>query len=127
MSDKVKWRDAKDMRDRIEELEAEVELLKKKEVEEVMWRECHIEELEADLRRSALDYLAAHGQAVDAYQAQLKAKARISDLEAVLRKLEYWFDVDDDVLDTMMPDEIADNVRQLTMIRAALRQTAGEE
>lgn len=37
--------------DRIEELEAEVGSLKKKEIEEVMWRVNHIEELEAENKR----------------------------------------------------------------------------
>jgi hypothetical protein len=37
-----------------------------------------IEELEADLRKMALDYLAAEGQAAEAYQAQLEAEAKLS-------------------------------------------------
>ena len=36
-----------------------------------------IEELEADLRKMALDYLAAEGQAAEAYQAQLAAEAKL--------------------------------------------------
>ena len=43
-----------------------------------------IEELEADLRSMALDYLAVDGQAAEAYQAQLAAEARIEELEAKL-------------------------------------------
>jgi len=43
-----------------------------------------IEELEADLRKTALDYLAAEWQAEEAYQAQLAAEARIEELEAKL-------------------------------------------
>lgn len=43
------WAEIEEQRKRIEELEAEMELLKKKEVEEVMWRECHIEELETEV------------------------------------------------------------------------------
>lgn len=34
-----------------DELKAEMEIQRKKEVEEVMWRECHIEELEAEVKR----------------------------------------------------------------------------
>ena len=43
-----------------------------------------IEELEAKLRKSALQELSALGQASEAYQAQLAAEARIVDLEAKL-------------------------------------------
>jgi hypothetical protein len=37
-----------------------------------------IEELEADLRKMALDYLAAQGQAAEAYQAQLAAEHKLA-------------------------------------------------
>jgi hypothetical protein len=37
-----------------------------------------IKELEADLRKMALDYLAAEGQAAEAYQAQLAAEAKLA-------------------------------------------------
>jgi len=46
--------------------------------------ENRIEELEAKLRKSALQELSALGQASEAYQAQLAAEARIVDLEAKL-------------------------------------------
>jgi hypothetical protein len=39
-----------------------------------------IEELEADLRKMALDYLAAEGQAAEAYQAQLEAEDKLANL-----------------------------------------------
>jgi outer membrane murein-binding lipoprotein Lpp len=39
-----------------------------------------IEELEADLRKMALDYLAAEGQAAEAYQAQLEAEAKLANI-----------------------------------------------
>jgi hypothetical protein len=45
-----------------------------------------IEELEADLRKMALDCLAAQGQAADAYEAQLAAEAKLSKSEALLAK-----------------------------------------
>jgi len=48
---------------------------------EIESRDDRIEELEADLRKMALDYLAADGQAAEAYQAQLAAEARIEELE----------------------------------------------
>ena len=41
-------------------------------------------------------------------------------LKAVLKKLEYWFDTDQEVLDAMTPDERADHMRQLQMIRDTL-------
>jgi hypothetical protein len=40
-----------------------------------------IEELEADLRKMALDYLAAEGQAAEAYQAQLAAEDKLATCE----------------------------------------------
>ena len=40
--------------------------------------------------------------------------------EAALKKLEYWFDTDQEVLDAMTPDERADHMRQLTLIRDTL-------
>ena len=45
-------------------------------------------------------------------------------LKGGLKKLEYWFDTDQEVLDAMTPDERADNLRQLQMIRKAL--TSGQ-
>ena len=44
-----------------------------------------IEELEADLRKVALDYLAAQGQASEAYQAQLAAEAKLEKVKAAFR------------------------------------------
>lgn len=63
-----------------------------------------IEELEADLRKMALDYLAAQGQAsenfqmyVDANEARIDAEAKLSESEALLEKaveaLEGWVNV----------------------------------
>jgi hypothetical protein len=43
-----------------------------------------IEELEADLRKMALDYLAAQGQAAEAYQAQLATEAKLDLSEGAL-------------------------------------------
>jgi len=48
---------------------------------EIQIRDDRIEELEADLRKTALDYLAADWQAEEAYKAQLAAEARIEELE----------------------------------------------
>ena len=55
---------------------------------EIQIRNDRIERLEADLRRMALDYLAADGQAAEAYQGQLAAEDRIKELEAKLAKIE---------------------------------------
>jgi hypothetical protein len=55
---------------------------------EIRIRDERIERLEADLRRMALDYLAADGQAAEAYQEQLAAEYRIEELEAKLAKIE---------------------------------------
>jgi len=46
-----------------------------------------IEELEADLRKMALDYLAAEGQAAEAYQAQLEAEAKLARAVDGLREI----------------------------------------
>ena len=51
-------------------------------------RDDRIERLEADLRRMALDYLAADGQAAEAYQEQLAAEDRIKELENKLAEIE---------------------------------------
>jgi|SRR6056300_986744 len=45
---------------------------------------------------------------------------RIEELEATLRKLEYWFDTDQEILDVMGNNEKADHMRKLKMIRDAL-------
>ena len=47
--------------------------------------------------------------------------ARIATMEAALRKLEAWFDTDQDILNAMSADERADNDRQLAAIRSALK------
>jgi hypothetical protein len=43
-----------------------------------------IEELEADLRKMALDCIAADGQAAEAYQAQLAAEAKLAKCQALM-------------------------------------------
>jgi DNA repair exonuclease SbcCD ATPase subunit len=47
-----------------------------------------IEELEADLRKMALDYLAAQGQAAEAYQAQLAAEDKLNKAIDALEKVQ---------------------------------------
>ena len=42
------------------------------------------------------------------------------ELEATLKKLEYWFDTDQEILDVMGNNEKADHMRKLKMIRDAL-------
>ena len=49
-----------------------------------------------------------------------EAADRIEALEVTLKRLEYWFDADQEVLDAMTPDERADHMRQLQMIRDTL-------
>ena len=58
--------------------------------------QARIEELEADLRKMALDYLAAQGQAADAYQAQLEAEAKLAALTSAAIKVHdsYWNSTD---------------------------------
>lgn len=51
-----------------------------------------------------------------------EAADRIEALEATLKRLEYWFDTDQEVLDAMAPDERADHMRQLKQIRKALNK-----
>ena len=46
-----------------------------------------IEALEREKREAALDALAAHGQAHDAYEAQLKAEARLAKAVEALREI----------------------------------------
>lgn len=53
-----------------------------------------------------------------------EAADRIETLTATLKRLEYWFDTDQEVLDAMTPDERAGHMRQLTLIREAL--TSGQ-
>lgn len=50
-----------------------------------------------------------------------EAQARIKKLEATLKKLEYWFDTDQEILDVMSNNEKADHMRKLKMIRDALK------
>jgi hypothetical protein len=55
---------------------------------EVVMREAadRIQQLEREKREAALDALAAHGQAHDAYEAQLKAEAELAECKARLGK-----------------------------------------
>ena len=50
-----------------------------------------------------------------------EAEAYVEELEATLRKLEYWFDTDQEILDVMGNNEKADHMRKLKMIRDALK------
>jgi hypothetical protein len=52
-----------------------------------------IERLEAALRKMALDYLAAEGQAAEAYQAQLLAEAKLQDQTYLIEQLFALLDV----------------------------------
>ena len=72
-----------------------------------------IAELEAE---SALD---AERLRITIERAEMAEDERNA-LKATLKKLEYWFDTDQEVLDAMTPDERADHMRQLQMIRDTL-------
>ena len=54
-----------------------------------------------------------------------EAQARIEELETTLRKLEYWFDTDQEILDVMGNNEKADHMRKLKLIRDTL--TGGKD
>ena len=51
---------------------------------------------------------------------QDKLAARIDVLEKALRKIAYWFDADQDVLDRMTDDERSDHIRQHKIVLTAL-------
>lgn len=59
-----------------------------------------------------------------------KANARLiaeaPEMERVLRRLEYWFDTDEDILAAMSEADRADNRRNLDMIRAILARIDGD-
>jgi DNA repair exonuclease SbcCD ATPase subunit len=76
------------LRERIEQLAATNEELSTLHREyEKLLRE-RIEELEADLRKMALDCIAADGQAAEAYQAQLAAEAKLEKAIGALEKVQ---------------------------------------
>ena len=54
-----------------------------------------------------------------------EAQARINELEATLRKLQQWFDTDQEILDVMGNNEKADHMRKLKLIRDTL--TGGQK
>jgi len=91
--------------DRIEELEAQ----RKKTYEALLSVTRLHDEVEAKLVR----YNEVVGD-------KINLRAENAELKAVLKKLEYWFDADQEVLDAMTPDERADHMRQLQMIRDTL-------
>ena len=64
-----------------------------------------------------------YASAADALEAQA---AEIERLREALKKLEYWFDADQEVLDAMTADELADHNRQVEVIRAALKGTSND-
>lgn len=50
----------------------------------------------------------------------LAAIQRITELEFALKRLECWFDTDQEILDAMTSGERVDHMRQLKIIRNAL-------
>ena len=75
-----------------------------------------------DLVKRLRDWQHVHPEDQDKPEGHLYEEAadRIEALEATLKRLEYWFDADQEVLDAMTPDERADHMRQLTLIRDTL-------
>jgi len=62
---------------------------------EIESRDERIEELEADLRKTALDYLAADWQAEEAYKAQLAAEVKLAEaLEMALDECGFRYGTD---------------------------------
>ena len=53
----------------------------------------HIEELEAEVKSMALDYLVASGQASDAYQAQLAAEAKLKNQTQLIEQFFTLMDI----------------------------------
>lgn len=49
-----------------------------------------------------------------------EAQGRVKELEATLRKLQQWFDTDQEILDVMGNNEKADHMRKLKLIRDTL-------
>ena len=84
-------------------------------------------ELEERLKAATDDAKEAEAYAEEIYAhtkkleaTELANRVAITRLEATLRKLEYWFDTDQEILDVMGNNEKADHMRKLKMIRDAL-------
>ena len=105
--------------DRIEELEAEIETLTTAGIVEVAARNPNVLEYMKHWEGRAE---AAEAEVIDIFQQYVDANEARIDLEATLKKLEYWFDADQEVLDAMTTDERADHMRQLKRIREALNK-----
>jgi len=57
----------------------------------------------------------------EGWQVKFHADARFAPLLATMKKLEYWFNTDSEVLDAMPDEDKSDHLRQLEMIRQAIR------
>jgi len=68
-----------------------------------------------------------HEDLSEAAAALRELEAERDRLRKALKRLEYWFDTDPEVLDAMDADTRADHERQLAMIRAALQEGKGDE
>lgn len=53
--------------------------------------------------------------------------AAAPDMYEALRKLEYWFDTDQEILDAMSADSRRDHLEKLEMIRAAIAKAEGRD
>ena len=96
---------------RVETAEAKDKLLRDSRAED--YSEL-LETLDEILQEEHDVEIAASAAAIRALLAERDA------LKAALKRLEYWFDTDQEVLDAMTPDERADHMRQLQMIRDTL-------
>ena len=85
--------------------------------------EAKVEALVKARREDALELLAAHGQAQDAYEAQLKAEAKLATAVDALRAFNSFDDLPTEV---KRPDIFEINVR-LPILRALAELTGGKD
>jgi uncharacterized protein YfaS (alpha-2-macroglobulin family) len=78
--------------DRIEELEAELEMVNKSPVEQIkeLIPQYRIETLEEELREARLQELASLGQAQEAYEAQVALEAKLKKAVRALEIVDEW-------------------------------------
>jgi hypothetical protein len=57
----------------------------------------------------------------EGWQVKFHADEKFAPLLETMKKLERWFDTDTEIVDEMSEDERADHLRQLAMIRQAIK------